>query len=284
MKPTGRKPNILRVTLSVALVFTIIAAGLFYDSAHRLVTNAVTIESETLPDRFDGFRIVELSDLHGARFGRENEKLVERVRACAPDLIALTGDFVESEQQMDVTLRLAEQLVSIAPVYYVSGNHEWASGTAVSLMSALEDVGVTCLRNQYEILSRDGEELMLLGVEDPNSYADLEPPDQLLARVQAEHPGLWTLLLAHRNYWVEEYPALPVDLILCGHSHGGVVRLPGIGGLMNEDRTLFPDYDAGLYHGDRFQMFVSVGLGQTRYFPRLLNNPEIACISLKCAD
>lgn len=284
MNGNRRKPNILRITLILILVITLAVIGLFYDSGHRLVTNQVTLESETLPEAFDGFRVVELTDLHGAEFGIDNARLVERIRSCRPDLIALTGDFVENTKQMQVTLTLARALVGIAPVYYVSGNHEWASGIAEELMTALQAEGVHCMRNESEVLERDGAELLLIGVEDPNSYADLETPDRVVEDAQAAHPGLWTLLLAHRNYWVEEYPTLPVDLILCGHSHGGVVRLPFIGGLMNEDRSLFPDYDAGIYDGARFRMFVSTGLGQTRYFPRLLNNPEIACITLKSID
>lgn len=284
MNGNRRKPNTLKITLILVLVITLAVIGLFYDSGHRIVTNEVTIESDTLPVSFDGFRIVELTDLHGAEFGENNAKLVEIIRSCKPDLIALTGDFVENVEQMRVTLTLAGALTEIAPVYYVTGNHEWASGLAVELMAALESEGVRCLRNQYEVLERNGDALLLIGVEDPNSYADLETPDQVVSQAQAADPGLWTLLLAHRNYWVEEYPTLPVDLILCGHSHGGVVRLPFIGGLMSEDRTLFPDYDAGIYDGDRYQMFVSVGLGQTRYFPRLLNNPEIACVTLKAVD
>ncbi len=284
MNGNRRKPNTLKITLILVLVITLAVIGLFYDSGHRIVTNEVTIESDTLPVSFNGFRIVELTDLHGAEFGENNAKLVEIIRSCKPDLIALTGDFVENVEQMRVTLTLAGALTEIAPVYYVTGNHEWASGLAEELMAALESEGVRCMRNQYEVLERNGDALLLIGVEDPNSYADLETPDQVVSQAQAADPGLWTLLLAHRNYWVEVYPTLPVDLILCGHSHGGVVRLPFIGGLMSEDRTLFPDYDAGIYDGDRYQMFVSVGLGQTRYFPRLLNNPEIACVTLKAVD
>ena len=284
MNGNRRKPNILKITLLLLLVITLAVIGLFYDSGHRIVTNQVTIESETLPAAFDGFRIVELTDLHGAEFGESNARLVENVRSCNPDLIALTGDFVENAEQMQVTLTLARALTGIAPVYYVTGNHEWASGLAEELMAALESEGVRCMRNQFEILERDGAQMLLIGVEDPNSYADLETPDRVVSEAQAVYPGLWTLLLAHRNYWVEEYPTLPVDLILCGHSHGGVVRLPFIGGLMNEDRSLFPEYDAGIYDGERFRMFVSAGLGQNRYFPRLLNNPEIACVTLKAVD
>ncbi len=284
MNENRRKPNTLKITLVLVLVVTLAVIGLFYDSGHRIVTNEVTIESETLPASFDGFRIVELTDLHGAEFGENNTKLVEKIRSCNPDLIALTGDFVENAEQMQVTLTLARSLTSIAPVCYVTGNHEWASGLAEELMASLEAEGVRCMRNQYDVLERNGDSLLMIGVEDPNSYADLATPDQVIEDAQTANPGLWTLLLAHRNYWVEEYPTLPVDLILCGHSHGGVVRLPFIGGLMSEDRTLFPDYDAGIYDGERFQMFVSVGLGQTRYFPRLLNNPEIACITLKTVD
>ena len=87
-------------------------------------------------------------------------------------------------------------------------------------------------------------------------------------------------MLAHRNYWLETYPDLDVNLILCGHGHGGIVRLPGIGGLFGSNETLFPEYSAGLYEGRTYQMLVSRGLGGVMKIPRLFNNPELVSITL----
>ena len=172
----------------------------------------------------------------------------------------------------------------LAPVYFVSGNHDWASHAISALFDGLADAGVTCLRNEFVTLQRGAGSIVLAGVDDPNGLADMLKPDEVAAAVQAEHPGAFTVLLGHRNYWVEEYPTLPVDVILCGHAHGGVVRLPGVGGLIGTDRTLFPDYTAGMFASGQYQMIVSRGLGQIAQLPRLLNNPEIVCLTLRTTN
>ncbi|MDD6077978.1 MAG: metallophosphoesterase [Clostridiales bacterium] len=279
-----KKLHSFRIALAVLLMLAALFALLFADSANRLVTTDYTVTSARLPADFDGFRIVQLSDLHAAEFGKDNARLVRAVAAAQPDLIVLTGDFIEAEDQIPVTLALARQLVPLAPVYFVSGNHDWASHAIHALFDGLADAGVTCLRNEFVTLQRGAGSIVLAGVDDPNGLADMLKPDEVAAAVQAEHPGAFTVLLGHRNYWVEEYPTLPVDVILCGHAHGGVVRLPGVGGLIGTDRTLFPDYTAGMFASGQYQMIVSRGLGQIAQLPRLLNNPEIVCLTLRTTN
>lgn len=279
-----KKPHIFRITLILLLILIALFALLFADSAYRLVTTDYTVTSARLPAGFDGYRIVQLSDLHAAEFGEDNARLVQKVAAAQPDIIVLTGDFIESEAQIPVTRTLARQLVALAPVYFVSGNHDWASHAIDELFDALTDAGVVCLRNEAVTLERNGDTIILAGVDDPNGHADMPTPDAVAAAIQTEHPGAFTVLLGHRNYWVEEYPALPVDVIFCGHAHGGVVRLPGIGGLIGTDRTLFPDYTEGMFASGRYQMIVSRGLGQIPQLPRLGNNPEIVCLTLRTTN
>ena len=279
-----KKLHSFRIALAVLLMLAALFALLFADSANRLVTTDYTVTSARLSADFDGFRIVQLSDLHAAEFGKNNARLVRAVAAAQPDLIVLTGDFIEAEDQIPVTLALARQLVPLAPVYFVSGNHDWASHAISALFDGLADAGVTCLRNEFVTLQRGAGSIVLAGVDDPNGLADMLKPDEVAAAVQAEHPGAFTVLLGHRNYWVEEYPTLPVDVILCGHAHGGIVRLPGVGGLIGTDRTLFPDYTAGMFASGQYQMIVSRGLGQIAQLPRLLNNPEIVCLTLRTTN
>lgn len=279
-----KKPHTFRITLIVLLVLIALFALLFADSAYRLVTTEYTVTSARLPAGFDGYRIVQLSDLHAAEFGQDNARLVEKVAAAQPDLIVLTGDFIEQKEQITVTDVLAQQLTALAPVYFVSGNHDWASRAIDELFDVLTDAGVVCLRNEAVTLERGGDTIVLAGVDDPNGRADMPTPDEVATAVQAEHPGAFTVLLGHRNYWVEEYPTLPVDVIFCGHAHGGVVRLPGIGGLIGTDRTLFPDYTEGMFASGQYQMIVSRGLGQIPQLPRLFNNPEIVCLTLRTAN
>lgn len=283
-KKAPKKLHSFRIALAVLVTLAALFALLFADSANRLVTTDYTVTSARLPADFDGFRIVQLSDLHAAEFGKDNAQLVRAVAAAQPDLIVLTGDFIEAEDQIPVTLALARQLVPLAPVYFVSGNHDWASHAIDALFDGLADAGVTCLRNEFVTLQHGAGSIVLAGVDDPNGRADMPTPDRVAAAVQAEHPGAFTVLLGHRNYWVGEYPTLPVDVILCGHAHGGVVRLPGVGGLIGTDRTLFPDYTAGMFASGQYQMIVSRGLGQIAQLPRLLNNPEIVCLTLRTTN
>ena len=272
-----RRHLILKLLLSLSL-----AAGLLLaDSNLRVVTTEYELAYATLPKSFDGFTVVQLSDVHGALFGRDNARLLKKVRAAAPDLIAVTGDLADADTDLSRVDALLAGLRDIAPVYYVSGNHEWSDGVLTQLTEILEARGARYLRNEYEVLERGGEALVLAGVEDPNGRADQPKPDELAKTLREERPGDFVLLLGHRNYWVKKYPALPVDLILCGHAHGGIIRLPFAGGLLGQGRVWFPDYDAGLYESGSYRMLVSRGIGNSVAIPRFLNNPELVTVTLR---
>lgn len=275
LKKSRRKKKKLKRWLFWGLVLLMIAA--INNSAHKLETTRYSVESAKLPTAFDGFKIVQLSDLHGADFG---DKLYEEVRALSPDIIALTGDFITDAEDLAAVDKLVSKLVTIADVYYISGNHDYGSGEIEALTEILERYGVNFLRNEYGLIERDGAHIVIAGVEDPNSWAEMKMPDELAREISEEYPDTYTLLLAHRNYWAEEYPSLPVDLILCGHTHGGIIRLPGVGGILSTDRTLFPDYEAGEYFCGQYEMVVSRGLGNSILIPRLFNIPEIVSVTL----
>ena len=273
MKKPGR-------ALRRALLLVLTAAALSADSRWHLQLTEYSLRFRTLPPALDGYRIVLLSDLHGARFGSENRRLAEAVLAQQPDLIALTGDFAESLEQLDATDELLRQLQGAAPIAWVSGNHDWAGGALPALRRLLDQYGVLRMENRYFHLPWNGARLILAGVEDPNGPADMIRPDELATKLRSEYPEDFVLWLAHRNNWLRDDPDLPVDLILCGHAHGGVIRLPFVGGLIGTDRRLGADYESGVYHGERFLMLVSRGLGSSSPIPRLFNRPEIAVITL----
>lgn len=264
--------------LVIVLLLCALGAALVLDSARNVQLTQYTVASAGLPESFAGFKIVQLSDFHGAEFV---DDIVTLVKAEKPDIIALTGDFITDGGDLPTVRELAQRLTDICDVYFVSGNHDFASGKIDELSDILKACGVKYLRNEYVVLEHRGERIVLAGVEDPNSWADLEPPDKLIGRLRAEYPDDYVVLLGHRNYWMEKYPELPVQLILCGHAHGGIVRIPGIGGLLGTDRTLFPDYEAGKYDNGRYTMIVSRGIGNSIALPRLFNRPEIVGIVLK---
>lgn len=279
-----KKHKIRRRLPYAALAVVLAFASLLLDSRFRLVTTHYTLASARLPEQFDGFRIVQLSDVHGALFGDGNARLLERVRLESPDIIALTGDLADEYTDMEVIDGLLGALREIAPVYYVSGNHEWAGELLPELEPLFEKHGVNYLRNECVTLERGGESIVLAGVEDPNGWRDMLEPDEVVDIIRKNHGDAFTVLLGHRNYWAEQYPDLPVDLILCGHAHGGIIRLPLLGGALGTNRVLFPDYIDGAHEVGQYTLIISRGLGGTMLPPRFLNNPEVVSVTLTSVE
>ena len=285
MKTKGKKHR-GRGCLTALIILALIAAAaafLIKDSRDDLEISRYEVKSQKLPESFDGFKIVQLSDLHGAECGEDGMGLVEKVKELEPDMIALTGDFVTDEGDLAAGEKLAARLTELCPVYFISGNHEFGSGLAVKVRNILERAGVKYLSNEYLTISRGEDGILLGGVEDPLAYADMLSPDELAQKMNDAAPDAFKILLGHRNYWMTEYPELPVDLIFCGHAHGGLIRIPGVGGLIGTDRRLFPDFDAGEYYFGRYTLIVSRGLGNSVPIPRVFNRPEIVCVELSSA-
>ena len=285
MKTKGKKHR-GRGCLTALIILALIAAAaafLIKDSREDLEISRYEVASQKLPESFDGFKIVQLSDLHGAEFGEDGMELVDKVGSLEPDMIALTGDFVTDEGDLAAVEKLAARLVKLCPVYFISGNHEFGSGLAVKVRNILERAGVKYLSNEYLTINRGDDEILLGGVEDPLAYADMLSPDELAQKMNDAAPDAFKILLGHRNYWMTEYPELPVDLIFCGHAHGGLIRIPGVGGLIGTDRRFFPDFDAGEYNNGRYTLIVSRGLGNSVPIPRVFNRPEIVCVELSSA-
>lgn len=238
-----------------------------------------------LPPGFDGCRAVVLGDLHSTWFGGKNGKLLEAVKAQEPEYIFLVGDLLDAFR--DVPEGYAEEtaagLAGIAPTYYVTGNHEWAVGDVPELKKALEARGVTVLSNEFLALERNGDTAVLAGIDDPNGYADQKSPEAVAEEVRAAYgENAFWMLLAHRNdHFPEQYSLLGADLVISGHGHGGVIRLPFTDGLVSTDRSLFPSYTAGLYEKNGSTLFVTRGLGNTGPSFRLFNRPEVAVVTLR---
>lgn len=283
MAKTRKKSHkVLWAILAVLLLLSVAS----WQSNCRLKTENFAFASAALPESFDGFRIVQLSDLHGAHFGADNANLLAAVSAAQPDIIVITGDLIDenTSSAKAYAAYLGECLADMAPTYYVTGNHEWARGTddVTALKASLEGVGVQVLTNEYTTLSRGNEQIVLAGVDDPNGYADQKEPEVLRDEVLRDEGDCFSILLSHRDA-VEDYDALGFSLTLCGHGHGGIVRIPLLNrGILGTDRRLFPKYDGGLYAFDSGSAcFVSRGLGNISASLRLFNRPQVAIITLE---
>ena len=236
-----------------------------------------------LPEGFDGCRIAVLSDLHGAEFGENNQELFTAVAHESPDYIVYVGDLEDHYRgpAAGYAETVAVGLTAIAPTYYVTGNHEWGIGDVPALKETLAAHGVSVLSNQFVPLERNGDIIVLAGIDDPNGYADQKTPEEVAAEVYAAYGDPFWVLLAHRNDRFEsQYSLLGADLVLSGHGHGGIIRLPFTDGLLSTNRTFFPSYTSGLYEENGSCLFVTRGLGNSGPTFRLFNRPEVAVLTL----
>ena len=272
-----------KTALLVFALLLVLAAGSVLDSRYHLQLTEYTLFFPKLPASFDGCKVVQLSDLHGMRFGAENRRLVELVRQQEPDIIVLTGDIAGKDGALYNVEPLLSGIEGLAPTYYVNGNHEWADGCVEEIEALMKSHGVTCLSNEITLLYRGEDSIAIVGAEDPNGRADMIKPWGLslrLGELYSDHFSLW---LAHRNDYIQMYSDIGTDLILCGHGHGGIVRLPFVGGLLNVNRSFGAEYESGVYSTPHFQMVVSRGLGNSIPVPRLFNRPELVAVTLHCA-
>lgn len=283
---------------SAIVLLIVITLLLFCNFQNKhLETTHYTYEAEQLGVDLDGYRIVQISDLHNAKFGKSNQKLVDRIRECAPDMIVLTGDLVDSNHtNVDRAVQFVNEIVKMCPVYYVTGNHEyWLEKSEYDeLMDGLVSAGVVVLDNQVVEISRGDAKFRLVGLDD-RSLADgtLEAllSDESIRNNQAEQKEETadnedsgekelTVVLAHEPQYLARYAGTGVDLVLSGHAHGGQFRLPFVGGIVAPDQGFLPGYTAGEYYMNGTEMIVSRGLGNSVIPVRLFNYPEIVCVEL----
>ena len=248
--------------------------------------NTYTLSSQELPTPFDGFRIAQVSDLHNAEIGKDNEKLLNTLQGAQPNIIVLTGDLIDSRKtKVDVALEFAEQAMQIAPCYYVTGNHEARVTEYSELKEGLTALGVVVLEDTHTKVELDGESITLLGVSDPSFQTDYLLGDaetvmrDTLSRLTEETDG-FTLLLSHRPELFDIYVEFGIDLVFSGHAHGGQFRLPFIGGVFAPNQGFFPKYDGGMFVQGNTSMLVSRGVGNSIIPFRINNKPEIILMEL----
>ncbi len=271
-----------RKTAALLVLTALLAAGFLLWGNCSLQTTETALVSPALPPAFDGLRIVELADLHGRVFGRGSRRLLAAVRRAEPDLICIDGDLFDEHTDLAMLPPLLRGLCAIAPVYYVTGNHEWRVPGLRGILAQMRACGVTVLQDDWRVLRRGEDALIVAGTDDPCGPAERKTPAELIADIRAEAgEAAFLLLLAHRNDQLPQWSALGVQAVLAGHCHGGVVRLPFVGGLFGTDRRLFPAWDAGLYRQGETALYVSRGLGYTNVHFRLFNRPEVAVIVLR---
>lgn len=278
------KNKVIIIVLLLAVAFT--AYCLWADRA--ISEREFQIKSEKIPSDFDGYRIVHISDLHNTLFGDGNKKLLDRIKADQPDIIAVTGDIVDSRRTNTViALDFIKSALEIAPVYYVSGNHEFRIPQGRELIEGIRRLGATVLENESLEIKRGDSKITVCGIEDPYFYGGYMSDEEEYVTAHTletlERTEDFTLFLSHRPEFFDLYCKYGFDLVLSGHAHGGQFRFPLVGGFIAPGQGLFPEYDSGLYEKNGTSMIVSRGLGNSIIPLRLFNRPEIITVILSCS-
>ena len=258
----------------------------FYWQNNDIVITKSVYSASGVPKAFDGFKILQISDLHNKEFGKNQSELMKHTKKLQPDIIVVTGDLIDSHRtDLAVSMEYISQAVKVAPVYYVTGNHEKRSELYTTLEKQLFNAGVNLLDNRSILLERNQEAIALAGMEDPyllpKEYGRDAILEDILSSVSGEVPAGFKILLSHRPELIDLYAKHGFDLVFSGHAHGGQFRLPGFGGVIAPGQGLFPKYTSGVIKKNQTSMYVSRGLGNSVIPVRIFNRPELVVVTLR---
>lgn len=273
------------------LILLLLVVLFCYYQNNAIEVNMTTIKSREVPKQFNNYKIIQLSDLHGKEFGQDQNKLVRKIKNEKPDMIVFTGDLIDSKKYVEkYSLKLMEKIVKIAPVYFVTGNHEYWSGKYEGLKSKLENIGVKVLNNESLVLERKGKSIQIFGINDP---AEKEIGNEYLTEEQQAEFNIkhslhtkmneseFNVLLSHRPELLSLYSSYDFDVVLSGHAHGGQIRIPFVGGVVAPNQGVLPKYTSGKYKMKNTTMIVNRGLGNSIIPQRMFNRPEVVVVYLK---
>ncbi len=272
--------------LKILIVIFIIIMFLFWQNNDIVVTE-FEYKNSKIPLEFENFSILQVSDLHNKRFGKNQHKLIKEIEKSKADIIVITGDLVDRRKyNLEKAIEFIREAVKYAPVYYVSGNHEAWSGKYEEVKQALLEEGVIVLENESQLIVKNGNSIQICGVKDPafltSGYIDGTDTSELESNLKSwSDDAVFKILLSHRPELFDIYKANNIDLVFSGHAHGGQFRIPFLGGLIAPNQGFFPKYSSGLYEDENTTMFVSRGLGNSIIPIRLGNRPQLIKVILK---
>lgn len=286
--------NMKRKLILLLLILLIVIFFIIYSFKKVDVTN-YTISNKKIPNEFNDFKIVQLSDFHSSGYKDTTEIIISKVKEIKPDIIVMTGDMVNwRTKDTDELEKLLNSLVDVCPMYYITGNHEQLSEGSITkkyqnILDLLDELNIIFLRNEYVEIEKDGQTINLYGIDIPldestgrypsswqleNDYVERNLPQIDLSK--------FNILLSHNPVFLKQYSEFGADLVLSGHIHGGIIRIPIIGiGIFSAEKGLFPRYDDGKFKRGNTTMIVNRGIGTSSTDLRIFNKPEISVITLK---
>lgn len=275
----------MKYILIFIIIIAIICILSFIAGAKWLKVRNYYIASEKLDDDGAITRLVFISDLHEKSFGKNNEKLINKIDDLAPDAIFIGGDTVDSYGKVGGEYEpLFEALPKMAKTFLILGNHEYSAKRNYEITGVAENCGISVLEDEADTLMCNGNIINIIGM---NDYLS----ENIVCKTLAErfdkinvpyYSERFNIVLSHRPCELKEMSQRGIDLILCGHTHGGQMRLPFIGGVFSPGcAKLFPKYDMGYFGINETDLIISSGLGASTIPLRLFNRPEITVIDLQ---
>ncbi len=275
----------------IGIIFILILIIRIYIDSEMIEVTKLNIVSSKIPIEFEEYKIIQLSDLHNKSFGKNNERLIEAIDKETPDIVVMTGDMVSvNDKDFTAFYNLVSELSKKYKLYYIYGNHEGelSSKNRNKIDTFLRENNVTILNNDCVKLTSGDDEINMYGLCYTQKYYSHKngekheiTKDYIENKLGSLDKEKFNILLSHNPMFFDAYEKHGADLILTGHIHGGLIRLPMIGGLFSPDRTFFPKYSAGMYESGESKLVVNRGLSRGVRGFRLFNRPEIISITLK---
>lgn len=268
------------------MIILVIVGFAVYKGNTTVEMSYYEVESNQLPASFDGYKIVQISDLHDSLHGENHSYVVNEIKKVTPQAIFITGDFIDSNRyDLEQSLLIVKELQDVAPIYYVTGNHEISTNDTDHIKESLREFGVRVLSDEADVItSRNGETIAIGGIEDPLASSledDVAIQQSITQAFDRVSEDIFKVLLSHRPEQFDTYVANKIDLTFSGHAHGGQFRIPGFGGLVSPGQGLFPKLTAGVHEEAGSQLVISRGLGNSLMPVRLFNKPEIVTVTLR---
>lgn len=276
--------------MEIIITLVIIVAMFYYFNNYTYAVKEIKVVSSDVPKGFHGYRILHISDLHNSCYGEGNQKLIRKIMKLSPDVIFYTGDMIDKQSPgKDHFRMLIEGIAHKYPSYFADGNHEdeLSKEEKKELVSALDGSGIRYIDDEKLSLERDEDQITLYGLRLPRKYLRNTydengkiglRKEELIKRFGKTENG-FTMLLAHNPLYFDVYAEYGINLTFSGHVHGGVVRLPLLGGILSPDRTFFPKYSKGLYVKEDKKIVVSPGIGGIKL--RFFNRPTMYVVKLQ---
>ena len=276
----------ITIIFSIICLLLILCGIYFYFENTTLEVSTYQIASNKIPNEFNNYKIIQISDFHNNTSSKLTKKIVEKIKNQKPNIIVITGDLIDSTKtNVDIAIDMIKEIIEIAPIYYVTGNHEARTNEYDNLKSQMIELGVKILENEAQEIQLNNSTINILGINDPSFNKERDILDSEIVKSNMENiqynKDNFTILLSHRPEVFKIYVEKNIDLVFTGHAHGGQIRLPFIGGIIAPNQGTFPEYTDGIYREKDTTMVVSRGIGNSIIPFRVNNRPELMIVELK---